>query len=381
LPAGGWCCTGSASIIENRRKNGVAVSANIPTPVTGYSDEINLFELVQILWKQKLLIGCVTLLVLVLAASYAILSTPVYESKTSILPPRSADIAGYNLGRSEAGLSEFTASSVYSIFTGNLRSESLRRDFFEQVYLAAEISAKESKAKDQLWESFNNMLSVSNPDVKNSPERFEVTVQSPDAKRAALWANAYVELVANKTRQDMADTVAIEISTRVKSTQSRIAVLRESAKDFREDRIARLSEALIVADKVGLQAPQVRAVRTSSDGELEQFVDGNLMYMRGAKAIRAELEVLQSRKNDDPFTVGLRELENELDFLGKVSVSPSGVSVLAIDRVAGVSETPVKPKKSMILTLGVVLGGMFGMFIALIRGVLVKRRESIAGLD
>lgn len=357
------------------------MSANIPTPVTGYSDEINLFELVQILWKQKLLIGCVTLLVLVLAASYAILSTPMYESKTSILPPRSADIAGYNLGRSEAGLSEFTASSVYSIFTGNLRSESLRRDFFEQVYLAAEISAKESKAKDQLWESFNNMLSVSNPDVKNSPERFEVTVQSPDAKRAALWANAYVELVANKTRQDMADTVAIEISTRVKSTQSRIAVLRESAKDFREDRIARLSEALKVADKVGLQAPQVRAVRTSSDGELEQFVDGNLMYMRGAKAIRAELEVLQSRKNDDPFTVGLRELENELDFLGKVSVSPIGVSVLAIDRVAGVSETPIKPKKSMILTLGAVLGGMFGMFIALIRGVLVKRRESIAGLD
>ena len=49
--------------------------------------------------------------------------------------------------------------------------------------------------------------------------------------------------------------------------------------DLVEDRIARLNEALTVADKVGVQAPQVKASRTSSDGELEQFVDGNLMYL------------------------------------------------------------------------------------------------------
>lgn len=176
----------------------------------------------------------------------------------------------------------------------------------------------------------------------------------------------------------MADTVSTEINTRVRSTQSQIAVLRESARKLREDRIARLSEALKVADKVGLQAPQVKASRTSSDGELEQFVDGNLMYMRGAKAIRAELDVLQNRKNDDPFIAGLRELENQLDFLAKVSVSPDGVAVFTLDSAAEAAETPIKPKKVVILSLGLVLGGMLGVFIALIRGMLAKRRELIA---
>lgn len=354
------------------------MNANAPTSVAGYSDEIDLLALVQNLWKQKLLISLVTAAVTALAAGYAFLSVPVYESKSSVLPPRSADIAGYNLGRSEAELPEFTVKKVYSIFIQNLRSDGLRREFFEQVYLPVETAKQGAKTKEQLWESFNKKLSVSNPDVKNSPERFAVTVQSADANRAAAWANMYVERVANKTRQDMADTVATEISTRVKSIQSRIAVLRESARQLRKDRIARLSEALKVADKVGLQAPQVKASRTSSDGELGQFVDGNLMYMRGARAIRAELGVLQDRENDDPFITGLRELENQLDFLAKVSVSPDGVAVFTLDSAAEVAETPIKPKKALILALGLVLGGMLGAFIALIRGTLAKRREPIA---
>jgi len=353
------------------------VNANSPIQATGYSDEIDLFELAQNLWKQKLLISVVTLAVTALAAGYAFLSTPVYESKSSILPPRSADIAGYNLGRSEAGLAEFTVASVYSIFTRNLRSEGLRREFFEQVYLPAETGSQGAKAKDQLRESFNKKLSVTNPDVKNTPERFEVAVQSADSGRAAEWVNVYSDLAAKKTQKDIADTVTTEISTRKKSILGHIAVLRESARKLREDRIARLSEALKVADKVGLQAPQVKASRTSSDGELEQFVDGNLMYMRGAKAIRAELDVLQNRQNDDPFIAGLRELENQLDFLAKVSVSPDGVAVFTLDSAAEVSETPIKPKKALILALGVVLGGMLGVFVALIRGMLARRRESV----
>lgn len=354
------------------------MNANTPTPEVAYSDEIDLFELVQSLWKQKLLISLVTAAVTALAAGYAFLSVPVYESKSSILPPRSADIAGYNVGRSEAGLAEFTATSVYTIFTRNLRSEGLRREFFEQVYLPAETAGQGAKAKDQLWERFNKKLSVSNPDVKNSPERFAVTVQSADSSQAAEWTDLYADWAAKKTKRVIADTVAAEISTRTKSTLGHIAVLRESARKLREDRIARLSEALKVADKVGLQASQVKASRTSSDGELEQFVDGNLMYMRGAKAIRAELDVLQNRKNEDPFIAGLRELENQLDFLAKVSISPDGVAVFTLDSAAEVPETPIKPKKALILALGLVLGGMLGVFIALIRGMLAKRRESIA---
>lgn len=349
-----------------------------PTSVTGYSDEIDLFELAKNLWAQKLLISVVTLTITALAACYAFLSIPVYESKSSILPPRSADIAGYNLGRSELELSNFTVKKVYSMFTKNLRSESLRREFFEQVYLPAEIGSQGAKAQDQLRESFNKKLSVTNPDVKNSPERFVITMQSTDRQQAAQWVKLYVDLASEKTQKDIADTVSIDINMRAKSIQARISILREGARKYREDRIIRLSEELGIAEKLGLQAPHIKASRISSDGELEQFVDGNLMYMRGAKTIRAELDILKNRKNDDPFITGLRELENQLDFLTKINISPDGVAVFTLDSAAEVPETPIKPKKALSLVLGLVLGGMLGVYIALIRGMLAKRREPVA---
>jgi chain length determinant protein (polysaccharide antigen chain regulator) len=348
-------------------------------PASNYqsADEIDLFELLASLWKQKLLITLVTLLAAVVAASYAFLSAPVYEAKTSLLPPRLADIAGYNLGRAEAELPEFTVKKVYSMFTQNLSSEGQRNSFFEQVYLPVQAVENSSGAKDQLRAAFNKKLLVSNPDVKNNPARFEVLAQSVEPSAAAEWANVYVEQAASKTRQDMADTVATEIGTRVKSIKSRIDVLRESAKKLREDRIARLHEALVVADKAGVQAPQVKVGRTSADGELEQFIDGDLMYMRGAKAIRAELAVLQSRTNDDPFILGLRDFENQLSFLSKVSVSPSNVAVFTLDNAAEAPSSPIKPKKALILALGIVLGGMLGVFIALIRGMQKNRRQYV----
>ncbi|RFQ08844.1 chain-length determining protein, partial [Pseudomonas sp. ATCC 13867] len=79
---------------------------------------------------------------------------------------------------------------------------------------------------------------------------------------------------------------------KAQSIERQIEVLRASAQKRREDRIIRLREAQQVAETVASMPPQVTAGKTSSDGDLAEFMDGNLMYMRGAKAIGAELTVL-----------------------------------------------------------------------------------------
>ncbi|MNC38514.1 Tyrosine-protein kinase ptk [compost metagenome] len=154
-------------------------------------------------------------------------------------------------------------------------------------------------------------------------------------------------------------------------------MLRTAALKQREDRVARLKEALVVADEVGMEAPQVTPGRIASDGELSSFVDGSLMYMRGAKAIRAELQVLEARQSDDPFISKLRGLQSQLVFLKGIEVKPGNVSVFTLDSAAEVPETPVKPKKVLILTLGIVIGGMLGVFVALVRYVMRKGKAAI----
>lgn len=341
-------------------------------PVRYGKDEIDLRELFAKMWAERLLILLVTLVIGAGAAVYAFLAKPMYEAKSSLLPPRQSDIAAYNLGRKTASLPNFKVEDVYDIFTRNLTSEAASRSFFRDVYLPSLDIDERQVAQDKLWKRFNVQLYAKAPDVKTRPEYFEVRVEHKDPELAAQWSNLYVERAAELARSDMQQNVKQEIDTRVQEIERHIEVIRKAALKQREDRIARLKEALVVADEVGMEAPQVTPGRTASDGDLSSFVDGSLMYMRGAKAIRAELQVLQARQSDDPFLAELRGLQNQLVFLKGIEVRPDNVAVFTLDSAAEVPETPIKPKKPLILALGVILGGMLGVFIALVRCMMRK---------
>lgn len=102
------------------------------------TEDIDLLELLLLLWEQKLLIVAVTVLLGAVALGYAYLSPRVYEAKASVLPPRLSEISAYNLGRAEAGLEEFKVDDVYAVFTRNLTSQALRQRFFDEVYLPSQ---------------------------------------------------------------------------------------------------------------------------------------------------------------------------------------------------------------------------------------------------
>lgn len=339
-------------------------------------DEIDLVELAKALWSQKLIIIGATIAGAAIALAYALFSTPVYEAKATVLPPLLSDIASYNAGRTESSenqsqLKPFTVDEVYAVFTRNLRSLSLRRDFFRNVYIPSLPEAARAAPRDQLWSKFNEIVSVRTPD-KQRTELVEVSVQQSEPDQAAAWANELISRAAEASERDMQLNVSSELDIRIRSVERRIASLRSTAQQRREDRIAILKEALVVARAVGMDSPQVTAGRTSSNEELSEFIDGSLTYMRGAKAIEAEMKVLEARESDDPFIPELRSSQEQLSFLKTVEVRPENVSVFTLDSAAEVPETPIKPKKSLIVALGIVLGGMLGVFIALIR-VLIRR--------
>ncbi len=341
-------------------------------------EEIDLVELAKALWSQKLIIITATIAGAAIALAYALLSSPIYEAKATVLPPLLSNIAAYNAGRTDPSanqsqLKPFTTDEVYAVFTRNLKSLSLRRSFFESVYIPSLGETAKAAPRDQLWSEFNKVLSIKTPD-KQRPELIEVAVQLSEPERAASWANELISNAAEASERDMQLNVSSEVEIRIRSVERRIASLRSTAEQRREDRIAILKEALVVAKAVGMNSPQVTAGRTSSNDELSEFIDGSLTYMRGAKAIEAEMKVLEARESDDPFIPELRSSQEQLSFLKKIDVSPENVSVFTLDSAAEVPDTPIKPKKPLIVALGLVLGGMLGVFVALIR-VLVRRKE------
>ncbi len=105
-------------------------------------------------------------------------------------------------------------------------------------------------------------------------------------------------------------------------------LIQKSLDDYNyqtEKRIAYLTEQAILAENLNIvdntfkvsdiNDPAVNAV----DEELSLIFKQNLrpFYMNGVKAINLEIELLQNRKNIEPFVKNLYELRNERDLLQK----------------------------------------------------------------
>lgn len=337
-----------------------------PYHVNHHPDEIDLRELACTLWAQKVLIVLCTVVITGLAAAYAFLSTPVYEAEGLTLPATPADLASYNVvTQVDRNFESLDPDTAYKIFLRHLNSASLKLDFFDNYYLP-EVHAEEPTAaeRESLWKRFNKELSVALP-RNNEGDLATVTMQGESPTVISEWVNQYIKEALSRSNNQVLSTLESAISVRLQSTESEIATLRESAEQERLNQIARVEEALHLARSVGLETPP-------DSGNLITSYTGETTYLRGARALESELQLLKARDNNDPYIEHLPEQLRRLNVLQKINLQPDSLSVASIDSWSVPPEAPIKPKKALILLLGFVVGGMLGVFIALMRHWLKK---------
>lgn len=336
------------------------------------ANEIDLIALARGLWGQKWLILAVTLLVTAGAAAYAYLSKPVYQAQLFIMPPTQNGIAELNYGRGKSTeLEPYSIKHVYDVFARNLQSETLRQTFFNEVYLPSLDESQRKGALDRLYERFSRELVIKGAG-KDTPDRYSVTVQDGDPVRATEWAKAYVVRASEAAESELIKNVTAEAAVRARNLEQRIVGLRETAQRVREDRIQQLREALKIAEAIGLTTPSINST-AAVDITVET---GNRMdYQRGSKALAAEVKALESRASDDAFISDLRPLQMRYSFYRKLNIDPESISVYRQDGSVEVPQSPIKPRKALILLLGIIAGGALGGFMALIRFAVVRSKE------
>lgn len=330
-----------------------------------WDDEIDLIELIRGLWQQKLLIILATLMVGGAAVAYALLATPVYEAKAYVQPPSQNDIAHLNYGRGEnSELEVLTVKDVYDVYLRNLQSESLRRRFFQDVYLPALTAEERQGSQDELYEELGKVLKVTVAN-KEIPTRFAITVNMPDPNLAASWAVQYGEMAGHRAKLEILKDLKADASVKANNLERQIKTARENAQRQRDDQIAQLEEALTVAKSIDLERPPIISGTLST--EVSAGMDGALTYMRGSKALQAEIENLQKRGSDDPFISNLRERQSQESFYRSLEVDPSVVGVYRQDGALDLPDSPIKPKRFIIVFLGVLAGAGLGVTLALFR--------------
>lgn len=187
-----------------------------------------------------------------------------------------------------------------------------------------------------------------------------------------------------------------------------LTALRQELKTRRNDRINQLNEAIRIAKSLGITKPAT----PSSLGAPEVVAQGSVirtevnnqqipLYFMGSEALEAEraalqarrsddftepriaqiarelkllehnrqIETLDSRKNEDLFLKGLAGWREEAARLRALDFDTAALRLVSIDQRAVAPSQPFKPQRAMIVALALTLGGVLGLFIALVRNL------------
>ncbi|AZD17189.1 Wzz/FepE/Etk N-terminal domain-containing protein [Pseudomonas chlororaphis] len=344
--------------------------------VSKKDEEVDLQELVRVLWGKKAWILIFTLLSVLFAAAFAFLSKPEYEAKGYVVPPTQKDIENFNYGRTkDSQLTPYTIKDVYGVFISYFQAESLRQDFFNNVYLPSLSEEERQGAQDGLYSGFSKRLSITLPG-KDFPDRYSITVRSESPAQSVEWVHQYVARASDLAKQELLANVRREAEVGARNVEQQIAALRNVSQKEREDSIVRLQEALQVAEALGLEKPLI--ITGNSAIEVAGNIAGQPVYMRGAKALKAEIENMELRKSDDPFISRLRELQGKYDFYKGIEVKVGDVSVYRMDGGIARYDTPVKPVKSMILALGLLIGLVGSSGLVLVVYLIARGRSAVS---
>lgn len=337
--------------------------------------EIDILDFFKILWGGKFLILGTGLLFTAIAIAYALLTPPVYEARAYFLPPMPVDVALLDEGiKADAALVSYTPKEAYDVFLRHLQSDDLRRAIFSHVYLPYFPSSDQSRSQDVMYARYESGISIG-VDNKAQPNRYVLKVQNSDSALAAKLVEAFMLEAGTLAVKEIVSDVQRQLKAAAVGVERQIDLLKEIERRKRDDAIARLQESLEIAQAIEQEKP---VVMPFYGGEGRSGVaQGRLAYMQGSQALRAQINVLQRRKTDDPFIAQLRPLQIKLQSIESFKTDPEALAVFRPDGSTGVPDAPIRPRKLLAIEMGVLGGFGLGGLLALVRhSVLIRRNRA-----
>lgn len=416
---------------------------------TTYDDEIDLFELFQSLWREKVLIALVTAVITVVALLYALTATPIYQVQSIVKPAAMKDLDELN----GSGIYKLSPEQALVQVGASLESYETRLGYFKANQNLFEPLLSDNASVEQNFERINRanikILKTDAARDEGFAKHVGIQLQYPKGMNGAAIANGFIEHAIQLEKERIATSLEVVINNRLErlertisnaragyaaSKEAQIAqlteqdvlkkakltdeleALREELKVRRQNRIMQLDEAIAIAQSLGIKKPATPsslAAETRSSGNVIRTEVNNKqhpLYFMGTETLNAErnsllarenddftsgriveittalkllennrqIEVLQSRENDDLFLAELAENRKEVARLKNLKVDLDNLKIVRIDQSAIDPTSPIKPQKSLIVAVGIVLGGMLGIFAALIRSMVRKRNKTNA---
>lgn len=412
-------------------------------------DEINLFDLLDSIWEQRLVVIATIALAALAAAAYAFLATPMYQVQSVLRPAAIKDLDVINI----SDLYSLSPEAALRRVGATLESYDARLSFFRENQELFEKILEPGLTLEQSFERFNaKAFHILQSGTKNQNDQslspfIGIQLTYPQGLDGVAIVNGLVQHALQIQRQVIADDIAAMVNNRLNQLERRIAVakaayetwkdseiarlreadelkrkrledelaaLRQTLNTQRQNRIQQLDEAIKIAKALGITRPTTPSALGSSGlraGQgsviLTEVHNRQLpLYFMGTEALEAERNALLERTSDDFAEPRIAEIQKELQLLERnrqieqllqreqeelflseiaafreeeaqlrtLQLDLSAVNLVEIDQPAVTPLHPIKPRKTLVLALGLVLGVMLGLFAALLRAMYLQRK-------
>ena len=359
-----------------------------------HDDEIDLKELFIALWKGKLTIIACAVVCAVIAVVYALNAKQVWTTEALITTPQVSGFSNYQRMVSDFQpvfdvyqddgtvlVSErlddtILPETLFSIYIQQFESRANKKAFItENAEFQRELSEVEAKTQGSTEEEIRDeeaklysewYAKLSAIPVKSSNEdvdQYTLQGQLSTGNDSYEFLNGYISYVAEKARAIAVANVSSVVASKRSEIMQQQTLFTEQARGRLLNERAQAQYALEIATAAGLDSPQQNL-------NTQDLFAINI----GANALAAKVKVLDNLTELSIIEPKLHQLNAKFDLLNTLTIDPN----LAFNTFQFI-EAPEKPtsrtspKRPLIAILGVLLGGMLGTAIVLIRYAFAKK--------
>ncbi|RDF10207.1 chain-length determining protein [Haemophilus paraphrohaemolyticus] len=365
-------------------------------------DDIDLIELLRVLWVKKVWIVLSAFVFTAIAGVYAFTAKEQWTSTAIIVAPRSTDLGHLLPTRAEyariIGDGDFStgklSDSLYEKFKHFLLSNDLKRQFLEQSEWVKNYTKDmtEEQKRKYIEETVSKYLIVHEVDPKKKDLTeldkigLKLTFSAETPKDAQLVLGQYVEFInqylLNQTNQEF----KLGFNLRLDALKFAKEQMEESLTETKTVQVENLTNALDIAKKAGIKdfsrgnnnisVPEYMLGDARLNISDSKLADGTYLFMLGEKYLQAQLDI--AKNNPVVYPTNYYSTERQLSKLTKLASQLDSVENVKAYYYLSSPDYPVvkdKPKKALILAIGFIIGMVLSTFVILLGSVIQTNKK------
>lgn len=353
-------------------------------------DEIDLIELIRVLWKNKLQIIAVTAITTILAAAYAFTAKQQWTSKATVVAPTLSDMGEYlairreynRILQTEAIDPNALSANLFANFSQLARSTDVRNEFFAQSDIYKQLTeGKDEFGKIKVLSDLSNKATqFIIPDAKKEPNAvgYQISFFAETPAEAQKTLKSFVDFVNTEALRIELNNYLINFENVLQSLKYEKSVHNEDVELLQKVQLAYLNKAYETANKAGIEdyyrfffdenisniSQNIAQTQTQTQAQTQaqilladsQLFNSNYLFMLGKKYLRAQIEALTEKGKI--YSTRYYQIDSQIKQLEPLLEQAKQIKAQAYHYHAS-PDYPVrrdKPKKAIILVLGMFLG-------------------------